>query len=170
MRPIRIEGDVAFIPLTKGYVAMIDAADVPLVEGTTWSAQEHRRKDGAIRTVYAVRKVGGRKGRTVLLHRVLMGEPPELEVDHEDGDGLHCRRKNMRTSTRAQNGKNLRLATDNTSGFKGVWWHKQREKWAAEITDGGKKHPLGLFRCKAAAAIAYAKESQRLHGEFGRVA
>lgn len=30
-RPIRIDGDVAYIPLTKGYEAIIDAAYVHLV-------------------------------------------------------------------------------------------------------------------------------------------
>jgi hypothetical protein len=31
-KPIRIVGDVAYVPLTKGFQAVIDADDVPLVE------------------------------------------------------------------------------------------------------------------------------------------
>ena len=31
-RPIRIDGEVAYVPLTMGYEALIDAADVPLLE------------------------------------------------------------------------------------------------------------------------------------------
>lgn len=33
-----------------------------------------------------------------------------------------------------------------------------------------KRKSLGLFRCPTAAAVAYAKASRELHGEFGRVA
>lgn len=35
-RPIRIEGDVAYVTLTRGYEAIIDAENVPLVEGYNW--------------------------------------------------------------------------------------------------------------------------------------
>ena len=44
-RPIRIEGDVAYVPLTKGYEAIIDVEDVPLVEGRNWHAHVVRKKD-----------------------------------------------------------------------------------------------------------------------------
>ena len=33
IRKIRIEGEIAFIPLTRGKIAIIDSADVSLVEG-----------------------------------------------------------------------------------------------------------------------------------------
>ena len=38
VRPIRIEGDFAYIPLTRGYESVIDATDVNLVEGFNWYA------------------------------------------------------------------------------------------------------------------------------------
>ena len=31
IRPIRVEGNIAYVPLTKGCEALIDAADVPLI-------------------------------------------------------------------------------------------------------------------------------------------
>ena len=48
-RQIIVKGDVAIIPLTRGYEAIIDAVDVHLVEGRNWSSQPHRN------TVYARR-------------------------------------------------------------------------------------------------------------------
>lgn len=41
IQPPRVVGDVAFIPLTQGLEAAIDAADLPLVEGRNWYAARH---------------------------------------------------------------------------------------------------------------------------------
>jgi hypothetical protein len=38
IRQIRVEGQVAYVPLTRGLEAVIDAADVPLVEKQNWYA------------------------------------------------------------------------------------------------------------------------------------
>lgn len=169
LRPIRVEGNVAYIPLTQGYTAIIDAADVPLVEGFSWCA------DVTQNTVYAMRTDhSGAKQRTVRLHRVIMGEPNGLDVDHRDGNGLNNRRHgqtgNLRVASPGQNNCNQRITPRNTSGFKGVYWRKDRAKWQAYIMLNGKQRHLGYFRCPTAAAIAYAKASRELHGEFGRIA
>ena len=34
---------------------------------------------------------------------------------------------------------------NNTSGFAGICWHKASHKWAAQVTDQGKKHHVGVF-------------------------
>jgi hypothetical protein len=165
IRPIRIEGNIAYVPLTRGYVAVIDAADVHLVEGNAWAAGVSSH------TVYAFctkRFPAGR--RTIYLHRVIMGEPGGLEVDHKDCDGLNNRRSNLRTATRAENQRNTRKTDANTSGVKGVSWDKSRAKWETYIKVGGKKRHLGRFDDLASAAAAYSAASARVHGEFGRVA
>lgn len=164
-RPIRIEGDVAYVPLTKGYTAIIDAADAHLVEGANWYAnvQSH--------TVYAARNVySNGSSHAVLVHRVIMDAPADLKVDHINGDALDNRRSNLRLATHAQNLHNQRLSTRNTCGFKGVWWDNLRGKWKAGIRLGGKHHHLGYHRTAEAAHAAYTKASAELHGEFGRVA
>ncbi len=160
-RPIRIDGDVAYVTLTKGYVAIIDAADVPLVDGKNWCAVVGRR------TVYASRKVAE---RIELLHRVIMAALYGMVVEHLDGDGLDCRRENLRLATHAQNTYNQRLARNNTSGFKGVSWNNRAGRWRAEITAGGKTMNLGYFVYIDDARAAYADASKRYHGKFGRVA
>jgi hypothetical protein len=161
-RSIRVEGDVAYVPLTKGYEAIIDAADVCLVGRHLWYA---KTKPG--KTVYAVRS--SRTGRrTIQLHRIIMGEPEGLEVDHRDGNGLNNRRVNLRIATRAQNGKNQRTPRNNVSGFKGVYWDSRKSRWRAQITADGRTYRLGLHRNLEAAVAAYAEASKTFHGEFGR--
>lgn len=162
-RSIRVEGDSAFIPLTKGYEAAIEVADLSLVEGHNWTADVKLRSDGSVRTVYAYRKVAG---VTVRLHCVLL--PGSSGVDHKDGDGLNCRRKNLRHATTSQNGFNQKKRVTNRSGVKGVHWCRRERRWLAKIIAGGRPRFLGQFRCKTAAALAYAKASRELHGEFGR--
>lgn len=156
VRPIRIEGDVAYVPLTRGYEAVIDAADVHLVDGRYWHALVRKH------TVYA------RCG--VFIHRTIMGAPLGMEVDHINGDGLDNRRSNLRLATHAQNTRNRRRPRTNTSGFKGVHLHKSAGKWVAQITNAGKYLYLGLFETPESAYAARVAASAELHGEFGRVA
>jgi len=174
-RPIRIVGDLAFIPLTQGYEAVIDAADVPLVEGHNWCASVERRKDGTVKAVYAICNVGPRHQRQRLwLHRVLMSAPPGLEVDHRDGDGLNNRRRgeqgNLRIATHSQNQRNTRIRNDNTSGSKGVSWDSARSKWRAYLKVEGREHHLGRFDRKEDAEACVQSARERLHGEWSRAA
>jgi len=166
---IRIEGNTAYVPLTKGYEAVIDSEDVAAVAGYRWMSRE------CPRTVYAYRS-GEMDGKrvSIMMHRVLMGEPVGLQVDHKDGDGLNNRKRedsgNLRVATRQQNQHNKRNARNNTSGFKGVTFRKDRNRWQARIYLADECKHLGYFHTPEEAASAYAKASADLHGEFGRVA
>jgi hypothetical protein len=162
-RPIRIDGEIAYVPLTQGYTAVIDAADAPLVGQYNWCAEVQSRAVYARRTDRS-----GVKQRSVLMHRVLMGAPNGLEVDHIDGNGLNNRRDNLRTATKAQNVRNQRTRSDNTSGLKGVSWDGRNSKWKAQIKFNGKRHHLGRHNTPEQAYAAYCAASSRLHGEFGR--
>lgn len=169
LRPFRVEGKIAYIQLTKGYEAMIDAADLPLVSANKWFAQEAYYGDGSVRAVYALRQIRIKGKLTpIRLHRVITDARDGLEVDHINGDGLDNRRSNLRVCTKAQNQQNARIRRDNTSGYKGVIWYKRYAKWSAHIRSNGKLQNLGYFRCPTAAAVAYAKASATLRGEFGR--
>lgn len=165
IRQIRVDGNIAYVPLTKGYEAVINAADVPLVERWNWFPLVTPR------TVYAHRMdYSGDAPRGVRLHRLLMGEPEGFEVDHQDCDGLNNRRKNLRVATKSQNMQNQRLRSTSKSGFKGVCFRKDIGKWMARIKVNGKQHHLGCFTTAEDAHAAYVAASDRLHGDFGRVA
>ncbi len=155
LRPIKIEGELAFITLTQGFVAVIDAADVGLVEDRNWFAQVKKN------TVYAV-------SRGVFLHRFLAKAPIGTEVDHRSGDGLDNRRKNLRFATPTQNRCNQKRRKNNSSGFKGVYRTPSGKRWTAQIGIRGKRIHIGCFDTPIAAHEAYKKAAEEYHAEFGR--
>jgi hypothetical protein len=75
---------------------------------------------------------------------------------------------NLRMATRAQNKANTRPCAANTSGVKGVHWHKSAHKWRARIKVNGKRRHLGFFCTPESAAAAYAAAAEKYFGEFSR--
>ncbi len=125
-RAVIHDGELVRIPLTRGYLAVIDAEDAPLVSGYNWFVQV--QPNGL---AYAFRMSARSEGarRMIAMHRVIAGDPKGLEIDHRDGDGLNNRRGNLREATRLQNQYNRRLNVNNTSGYRGVTYDKQHAKW-----------------------------------------
>jgi hypothetical protein len=104
----------------------------------------------------------------VTLHRFLLTPPEDLEVDHIDGNGLNNSRANLRACSRAENARNRGIPKNNTSGFKGVGWHKRQGAWRAVITLHGKQTHIGYFDTPEEAHAAYVQAAKKLHGEFAR--
>ena len=160
------------IPLTQGYVALVDDADFEAVNQFKWCAYILRHKDDSLKNVYAERKFHVSKGKrkTQSMHRFILGlTNPDIHVDHApDPSGLNNQRHNLRTATRNQNNRNQRLRTNNTSGFKGVNWNKRKQKWRAMIEVQGVQHFLGDFATPKSAAEAYDIAALKLHGEFAK--
>lgn len=113
-------------------------------------------------------------GRKVFAHRLAWllqtGAWPETEIDHRDLDGSNNRWGNLRPATRAQNGANKGLQANNTTGFKGVFWHKGAQKFMSQIGVEGRIKYLGLFDTAEEAHRAYCSEADELYGEFRRQA
>ncbi len=86
---------------------------------------------------------------------------PRGDLDHINGDKLDNRIENLREATRKQNMQNVRKHKHNTSGYKGVAWHSQRNKWRAYIFDSYRQIHLGLFDSKEAAAEARLKAEKQ---------
>jgi hypothetical protein len=158
------------IPLSKNYSTPVDDSDYArVIVGPKWQAKVKRRKDGSVRTVYAVRTVL-RNGKQTMeyLHRFIMNlHDPKIQVDHFDHDGLNNRRSNLRIATSAENMRNQRLHPANTSGLKGVTWDKSRRKFVARIRVNGKNQNLGGFATAELAAARYDEASLKYHGVFG---
>jgi hypothetical protein len=93
------------------------------------------------------------------------GEWPKI-AEHEDGDGLNNRIRNIRDSTQAQNVRNTKKKTNNKSGFKGVCFRKDIQKWGASIQTDGKQKHLGYFETPEDAHEFYCLAADMLHGEF----
>lgn len=158
-----------YITLSKGYSTEIDDEDFDVVSQSNWHVHIDRRKDGSIRGVYAIRNISTPSGRTSQkLHRLLMGvTDPKVEVDHIDHNGLNNRRNNLRVATHSQNAQNRVISPlCNTSGHKGVVWHKRHAKWQAQIKIYGKIKHLGYFERIEDAVVAYNKAAAETFGEF----
>jgi hypothetical protein len=106
-------------------------------------------------------------GRAYYLHRLAWfytkKEWPKHQIDHINQDKIDNRICNLREATPAQNMQNIGAYASNTSGVPGVWWNKQKNKWAGGVRIGGKRHNIGLFSSKEAAFAAYLELKARLH-------
>lgn len=164
------------IPLGHGLVALVDAADAPRVQALTWHAWH---KPGRPDVVYAQHTFrygpGGRKAKTgaIWLHHFVLGTPKGKIVDHFDGNGLNCRRSNMRPATRRQNAQHVVLSKNQRrGGFKGVS-ELPSGKFQANIRGGAvgsdgkrKRLYLGSFPSAEQAARAYDHAAIEAFGDF----
>jgi len=106
----------------------------------------------------------GDRGERVYLHKAVLGIT-EGEVDHINGKTLDCRRSNLRKANRSQNNSNQNLRSDNTSGFKGVYYSKRGNRWVATVNG----RYLGRYKDKYRAAVAYNKEAEKVQGQFAKL-
>jgi len=154
------------IVLTRGRIASVDDEDFDRVNQFKW----HAYKQGEC--YYGVRLVRVNPGKrtSCYLHCFIMGL---VGLDHRDGDGLNCQKKNLRVATPQQNHRASRRKTPGSSSqYRGVSWHKNIEKWQVQLglTDPKTKKKtqlfLGYFTSEEAAARAYDAEARKRFGEF----
>ena len=94
-------------------------------------------------------------------------EPPEY-IDHKNGIKTDNRPCNLRVATAAENQANAKTPRNNTSGIKGVCYHKTIKKWMASIHLNGKDICLGYYPTKEEAGTVVQAAREKAHGEFAR--
>ena len=118
----------------------------------------------------------GINGKYYKNHRVIYALYYNLELDqlpkqldHIDRNKLNNDPLNLRSATTSQNAMNRGTNSKNTSGAKGVWWHKASCKWISCIRFNGVYKYLGSFEDVEDAKRAYDNASTILHGEFSYI-
>jgi hypothetical protein len=100
------------------------------------------------------------------LHRIIMGDPEGLVIDHINRNPLDNRRENLRIVSIQENTMNQGISKNNKSGVAGVYRHKKNDKWAAQINIKNKRIFLGIFDTLEDARKARKDAEIKYFGEF----
>ncbi len=160
-------GPAMNIPLANNRgVAIVDDCFGEQVNALKWQARRDHGNWYAVRSV----KINGKR-KLQSLHRYvweLSGRDPVQQLDHKNGNGLDNQLANLRPATSAENNRNRGRQANNTSGFKGVSWSKQKRKWRSRIWVNGRGIHLGYFDDPFQASLARDHAAIEQHGEFAR--
>lgn len=150
------------IPLTQGQFAIVDEEDYDRINSRKWCAAWHE----STKSFYAVSGRGRGNQRQLRMHREVVNAPYGMLVDHINHDTIDNRKANLRLCTNSQNLANRGISVVNSSGFKGVSWHKQKSKWRATLYINNKETHVGYYNTPLEAAIAYDIAASEKIGEF----
>ncbi len=118
---------------------------------------------------YIIIKINNKQYRA---HRLawlyVYGKFPSNLIDHINGIRNDNRLCNLRECTNQQNLFNRKNESNNTSGFKGVYWETARQIWKVCIVVNNKHIYLGRFKEKQEAINSYLTSAKKYHGEFYR--
>jgi hypothetical protein len=167
--------DYKFLFLTNESFKFIKGYEKYMIsdEGRVFSIKSHKFFKPSINTcgyyIVDLYKNGIRKNFTV--HRLvglhfLKNSENKKCIDHINNNKLDNTINNLRFATLNENSHNARIRNDNTSGIKGVYFHKQRNKYRAEIVINNKKKHIGYYKTLEEATIARKKVANKLFGEF----
>lgn len=152
------------IPITKGYVAIVDDADYGWLTEYKWQALVNVKRN--VTHVYAIRSVKTARGRGVLMmHRAILPPPPGMLIDHINFSGLDNRRENLRVCTPSQNTARKRLV-NNSYGLRGIEYRGGPRPWHGIVIKDGQRHYTDYVATPAEAVTARDALMIQLHGEF----
>jgi hypothetical protein len=133
---IIIEKDCAKIKMSNcDDFALIDIEDIPKVKDYCW------RRLGKY---YPTAKING---KNKYLHRIIMpNDNKDLVTDHINRNPLDNRKCNLRIVNQSVNCTNRSLSSKNKTGYKNIWFSKERNRYIVIFSQNYKKHYVGSYR------------------------
>lgn len=102
----------------------------------------------------------------IYMHRLITKNKYKI-VDHINRNKLDNRKVNLRDATKRINILNREgVISTNTSGYTGVYFNDQRQKWESQICINNKTKHLGSYKNKDDAIIVRLKAEKKYYGEF----
>lgn len=148
------------IPLSQGKFALVDNDDFEKVSCFKWSyTHGYARR---------IEKIDGIK-KLVYLHRFIIAPKDDYVTDHINGDKLDNRKQNLRVCLQSENLMNRKLRGNSKSGFKGVYWNKEKKKWHSQVSFMGQRISGKYFSKKEDAAKDYNTNALKLCPEFSKL-
>lgn len=166
----RLKEVLRYDPETGGFIWLVtlsNRAPAGTVAGTTASVGTAPYKIPY--RLIAVDGVLHRAGRLAWLY--VNGEFPAGILDHINCDSCDDRITNLREASTSESVANTRLSRRNTSGFKGVYYHKEKgrkRRWEAYIGMNGRHNVIGYYDTPEEAHEAYKAVAEKRWGEFAR--
>lgn len=157
------------IKLTQGKFAIVDDEDFDYLNQWKWYAKFSEWGSYAVRDQHILGSGKKEIKKRIRMHRLILNAQQDKQVDHVNHNGLDNRKRNLRIVTNSQNAMNSRLRKDNTSGYKGVTWSKDKNKWQAQIAINKKYINLGRYSSIQEASLAYQEASKLYHGEYANL-
>lgn len=90
------------------------------------------------------------------------------KIDHEDGNPSNNCINNLRPASSIENGCNSKLSKKNTSGVKGVSWHKLKNKYDVKVSVNGVRKHFGSYNTLEEAKDVAIKVRVKYHKQFAR--
>jgi hypothetical protein len=120
-----------------------------------------KRKDGYIQIKL--------NNELILSHRLIWiymyGYLPKY-IDHINGQRDDNRIINIREVSNQQNSLNSKISKNNTSGIKGVYWDKSRNKWTVRLSIDGKCKFFKRFDDIDLAKLVIEEVRNKYHGKY----
>lgn len=131
-----------------------DLEDYDKIKDYTWSYNEDK---------YVISNVFG---RIIRMHILIMDSDGTKDIDHRDHVTYNNRKYNLRICEHFENIIHSKTYSNNTTGRKGAYWDKSRNKWMAVITYNKNTVHLGRFNTFDEAVKVREDAEKKYHKDF----
>lgn len=149
-------------------MALVDNRDFEWLNQWKWHISGEKVLRNEKKEEYKLKKRGIRLlSREIMEHNNI--NIKDLVVDHINHNTFDNQMSNLRPATISQNAANTKLAKNNTSGCKGVYWSKQIKRWVARICVNGENKHLGCSTNLKKMVNLYDKKAKEYFGKYALI-